>query len=378
MGILLLSANTGEGHNATARAIMEVYESRQIPCRMEDTLSFLSPGFSKFICDWHIRLYRYGPKLFDFGYRFAEVTADPDEFNPIYELLSLGAKKLRDWILEQDFDAIICSHAFAGVMVTEIRRVWGLDIPCYFVSTDYTCHPTVEQCHLDGYFIPTADQVGEFETAGIPKNLLFPYGIPVRQAFYHNLPKQEMREKLGLEQDCVYALLMGGSMGCGPIEKIAKNLVAQLPENAKIIVFCGNNPDLLAAMDRIQSPQLVSMGFTTNVDEYMDAADLIITKPGGLSSTEAANKGLPMVFFNTIGACESRNFNYFLSKNYALGSTMELEVVDMALALIRDNSAREAMRLALRQNFHTNSTEEIIRHVAAEIDSRQQAALAGV
>ena len=123
MGILLLSANTGEGHNATARAIMEVYENRQIPCRMEDTLSFLSPGFSKFICDWHIRLYRYGPKLFDFGYRFAEVTANPDEFNPIYELLSLGAKKLRDWILEQDFDAIICSHAFAGVMVTEIRRV---------------------------------------------------------------------------------------------------------------------------------------------------------------------------------------------------------------------------------------------------------------
>ena len=84
----MLSANTGEGHNATARAIMEVYEQRQIPCQLEDCLAFLSPGFSKFISDWHVRLYRHGPKLFDWGYRFAEYTSDPDEFNPIYELLS--------------------------------------------------------------------------------------------------------------------------------------------------------------------------------------------------------------------------------------------------------------------------------------------------
>lgn len=378
MRVLLLSANTGEGHNATARAIMEVYESRQIPCQMEDTLSFLSPGFSKFICDWHIRLYRYGPKLFDFGYRFAEVTADPDEFNPIYELLSLGAKKLRDWIAEQGFDAVICSHAFAGLMVTEIRRVWGLDIPCYFVATDYTCHPTVEQCQLDGYFIPTADQIGEFEAADIPVDRVHPYGIPVRQVFYRKEAKQEMREKLGLEQDCVYALLMGGSMGCGPIEKIAKNLVASVPENARIIVFCGNNPELLASMEKLQSPQLIAKGFTTNVDEYMDAADLIITKPGGLSSTEAANKALPMVFFNTIGACESRNFNYFLSKGYALGSTLELEVVDMALILMRDKALRERISLTLSQNFRVNSTEQIFRHVEAEVERRQKAVLAGV
>ena len=84
MRILLLSANTGEGHNATAKAVMGVLESRGVECTMADTLAFLSPGFSKFICDWHVRLYRHGRKLFDLGYRFAESTSNRDEFNPIY------------------------------------------------------------------------------------------------------------------------------------------------------------------------------------------------------------------------------------------------------------------------------------------------------
>lgn len=373
----MLSANTGEGHNATARAIMEVYEQRQIPCQLEDCLAFLSPGFSKFISDWHVRLYRHGPKLFDWGYRFAEYTSDPDEFNPIYELLSLGAKKLRDWIAEREFDAIICTHSFAGSMVTEIRRSWGLDIPCYFVATDYTCHPLVEQCSLDGYFIPSADQIGEFEVAGIPTELLIPVGIPVRQAFYKKTPKAEIRQKLGLDQDSVYVLLMCGSMGCGPIEKTARDLVEKLPENAKVIAVCGSNTALFASMEKIQSPRLTALGFTPNMDEYMDAVDLMITKPGGLSSTEGANKGLPMVFFNLIGACESRNFNYFLSKAYALGSNTEAEVVQMAVELAQDADRREQMSLALQKNFCTNSTEEIISHVTAQVEKQWQKALAG-
>ena len=378
MGILMLSANTGEGHNATARAIMEVCQDRQIPCQLEDTLAFLSPGFSKFICNWHVRLYLYGPKLFDIGYRLAERTSDPDEFNPIYELLSLGAKSLRNWILERDFDAIICTHAFAGIMVTEIRRTWGLDIPCYFVATDYTCHPTVEQCQLDGYFIPTADQIGEFVAAGIDEKLLLPVGIPVRQAFYKKMPKADVRALLGLDQQSVYVLLMCGSMGCSAIEKVAKDLVEKLPENAKVIAICGNNATLLESMEKIQSPRLTALGFTPNMDEYMDAADLMITKPGGLSSTEGANKGLPLVFFNLIGACESRNFNYFLSKEYALGSASEKQVVEYAVMLARDEALREKMSLALKENFNINSTTQILSHIYAQVEKKRQDALVGV
>ena len=372
MRILMLSANTGEGHNSTAKAMMEVFEAQGTECMLEDTLAFLSPGFSKFICNWHVRLYRYGPKLFDWGYRFAEFTAQPDEFNPIYELLSLGAKKLQEWILRRDFDAIVCTHAFAGVMVTEIRRNWGLDIPSYFVATDYTCHPTVEQCQLDGYFIPTADQIGEFEVAGIPRELLIPVGIPVRQAFYSHTPCAQARQELGLDADAVLVLLMCGSMGCGPIQKMAQDLVNLLPDNAKVIAVCGSNAQLLSSMEKIADDRLIPVGFTNQIPLYMDAVDMMITKPGGLSSTEGANKHLPMVFINLIGACESRNFNYFLSQELALGSDKEQQVVSLAAELAADDRRRQQMREALEERFQTNSAVEIARYVTAQAEKHRE------
>ena len=355
MRILLLSTNTGEGHNSTAKAVMGVLEARGVECVMADTLAFLSPGFSKFVCDWHVRLYRHGRKLFDIGYRFMENTADPDEFNPIYELLSLGAKKMRDWILEGNFDAILCTHAFAGVMVTEVRRQWDFRIPSYFVATDYTCHPTVEQCDLDGYFISAKEQIGEFIQMGIPENRLIVSGIPVRQEFYKKNSREESRQALGLPMDATVILLMCGSMGCGPVEKLAADLMPRLPQNAFVVAVCGSNESLYHHMERLKDDRLLVLGYTDKISDYMDGADMIITKPGGLSSTEAANKALPMAFINFVGGCENHNFDFFLSKGYAIGSAVVKEVVEQAAQLASQPERLAAMENALRADFTVNS-----------------------
>lgn len=380
MRILLLSANTGEGHNSTAKAVMGVLESRGIECTMADTLAFLSPGFSKFICDWHVRLYRHGRKLFDLGYRFAENTSNPDEFNPIYELLALGAAKMRDWILEGDYDAILCSHAFAGVMVTEVRRKWGLAIPSYFVSTDYTCHPTVEQCDLDGYFISAAGQIGEFIVAGIPEEKLIVSGIPVRQDFYRKGDKMAARKELALPDNATVVLLMCGSMGCGPIPTLTENLMERMPQDAFVIAVCGSNESLYHQVSEIRSNRLRVLGFTDQISTYMDAADMIITKPGGLSSTEAANKGLPMVFVNFVGGCESRNFNFFLEKGYAVGSAAVKEAAQIAAELAADSAKRQSIIQALEENFTVNSGVMIadILMDAAEKYRNEQKQTAGI
>ena len=365
MRILLLSTNTGEGHNSTAKAVMGVLENEGAECVMTDALSFLSPGFSKFVCDWHVRLYRHGPKLFDMGYRFMENTADPDEFNPVYELLSLGAKKMRDWILEGDYDAILCTHALAAMMVTQVRRQWGLPIPSYFVDTDYTCHPTVEQCDLDGYFIPAAEQIGEFTQMGIPENRLIVSGIPVRQEFYKKVSREESRQALGLPMDSRVILLMCGSMGCGPVEKLAADLMPRLPQNAFVVAVCGNNESLLRHMQRIKDDRLLVLGYTDRISDYMDGADMIITKPGGLSATEAANKALPMVFINFVGGCETHNFDFFLAKGYAIGSAAEKEVVEQAALLAANPERLAAMEAALQADFTVNSGEFVAHYLMA-------------
>lgn len=365
MRVLLLSCNTGEGHNSTAKAIMEVLEPMGVKCDLRDVLACLSPRFSKFICNWHVRLYRYAPKLSDAGYRAFERGGEPEESTPVYELLSLGAGKLWEILLEGNYDAVVCVHVFSGMMMTEVRKIWGVKIPCFFVATDYTCSPMVEQCGMDGYFIPAAEVAEEFIRAGLPEQRLIASGIPVRQQFYRQGDRTQARRLLGLPETGVVALLMCGSMGCGPMRKIAKELSEEMPEGAQVVAICGSNEKLYDTLSELQGPKLQVLGFTRQIADYMDAADLIVTKPGGLSATEAANKHLPMVFINAVGGCEGRNFDYFLAKGYATGSDDAAQVVAMAASLATDGAQRQRMARALEAAFTVNGAQVIADRIMA-------------
>ena len=373
MRVLLLSANTGEGHNSTARAIMEVLEAQKVNCALRDTLAYLSPRFSKFICNWHVRLYRYGGKLFDMGYRIMESGSAPEEATPIYDLLALGAAKLWDTLITGDYDAVICTHPFSAMMLTEVRRKFGVKIPGFLVATDYTCSPTVEQCDLDGYFIPEGRLAEDFVRAGLPEERLIPTGIPVRQAFYRKTPKGTARAFLDLpEQGCI-TLLMCGSMGAGPIRRIARELAAEQKGDDLVVAVCGSNEKLFEALQELQLPRLRVLGYTSKIADYMDAADLIVTKPGGLSVTEAACKHLSMVLINAVGGCENGNFRFFLENGLALGSTEVEQVVSQALALAKDPALRQEMSQRLAQQFAGNGGRALAEYVMEAAAAYRQA-----
>lgn len=356
MRIVMLSCNTGEGHNSTAKAIQEVLKSRGVECDLVDVLACLSPGFSKFVCNWHARLYKYAPKLWDVGYRaFEQKELRSDETTMLYELLSLGASKLRRILDKGHYDATVCVHIFSGMMMTELRRVWNVDLPCYFVATDYTCYPYVDQFDGDGLFIPAADLIREFVDCGLPKDKLIPSGIPVRQEFYSRIGKETARKILQLPEKELVILLMCGSMGCGPMRKMAKLLADRLQDGSTVVAFCGRNQKLYDSLSGLGAPGLRVLGFTDQVSTYMDAADIVVTKPGGLSSTEAANKRLPMVFINAVGGCESRNFDYFLNRGYAVGSKEPGKVLELTLRLANDPGKRAEMVEAMEAGFSRNS-----------------------
>lgn len=360
MRIAMLSCNTGEGHNSTARAIQAVLEDRGVETELIDVLACLSPRISKFICNWHARLYKYAPKLWDVGYRAVEKKEQrSDEGAMLSELLSLGANKLKVILEKGNYDAAVCPHVFSAMMMTELRRTAGNTLPCYFVGTDYTCYPYVDCCDLDGYFIPAADLVPLHVKVGIPEEKLHPCGIPVRQEFYSRSARGLAREKLDIHSDSTAILLMCGSMGCGPMRKITRELTEKLPENSLLVAVCGKNEKLYSALSSIKSEKLRVLGFTNQIHEYMDAVDMIVTKPGGLSATESANKRVPMVFINAIGGCENHNFNFFLEKGYAVGSTQTTQVIQQTLDLAADPQTRREMAQRLEESFTCNSTRYI-------------------
>lgn len=360
MRILMLSCNTGEGHNSTAKAIADALEQHGVASEIQDVLCCLSPKFSKFICNWHVRLYRYAPRLFDASYRVIErSTGEQDEWDSVYEVLALGAEKLRRLLEAGDYDGVICVHVFSGMMMTEVRRRWNVKVPCFFVATDYSCVPFTDQCNMDYYFIPDQSLVPEYVAAGLPRARLVPSGIPIRRAFYSKEPKADARKALNLPAEGPVVLLMCGSMGCGPMRKIAKGMLERIPVHGKVVTVCGNNEKLYQSLSDLTSSRFRVLGFTREISRYMDASDLIVTKPGGLSSTEAANKHLPMVFINAVGGCEARNFELFLQKGYAVGSKNAEEVLDLVGGLMRSPERLARMEQLLAQDFTINGADVI-------------------
>lgn len=360
MRIVMLSCNTGEGHNSTAKAIQEVLNARGVECELVDVLACLSPQFSKFVCNWHARLYKYAPKLWDVSYRaFEKKEMRSDESAMLSELLSFGTSKLRLILERGHYDAAVCVHVFSGMMMTRLRKIWNVGLPCYFVATDYTCSPYVDCCEMDGYFIPSEALIPEFSAARILEDKLIPSGIPVRQQFYSREEEQAARDSLDLPRDGLVVLLMCGSMGCGPMRRIVKGLMERLPEDALLVAVCGKNEKLFETLSLIHDPRMRVLGFTSQISTYMDAADIIVTKPGGLSATEAANKRLPAVFINAVGGCESRNFDFFLKRDYAVGSADAAKVIELAVGLAGDPAHRARMTAAMEQDFRCNSAETI-------------------
>lgn len=367
MRILMLSANTGEGHNSTAKAIIDALQTQGADCDLIDCLSFFSPRFSKFICNWHTRLYKYAPKLVDAGYDLLERTGSYQEDGvPARELFRLSVQKLWQLLQENQYSAVVCVHVFAGLMMTQLRKDFLCAVPCYFVATDYTCSPTVELCHMDGYFIPHKALEEEFVRAGLPRQRLLPCGIPVRSVFYQCQEMPQARKQLALPESGCIVLLMCGSMGCGPMRKLAKALLQQLPAGAVLVAVCGNNEKLKESLLGIQAPNLQVLGYTDQISTYMDAADIVVTKPGGLSSTEAANKHVPTVLINVVGGCESRNFDFFLANGFATGSDDVQQVTRQTVQLAANPRRREQMRQLLAEHFCTNSAQTIAELVIAK------------
>lgn len=362
MRVLILSCNTGEGHNSCGKAIREAFQSRNIDCEMVDALQFISPTFSKAMSFGHTKMYRYAPKLFKLGYQYADVnTGIFEEQTSIYKVLTSGTERLFQFIQNERYDTIICVHVFSALMLTDVLKQYGPDLRTCFVATDYTCSPSCGESQLDAYFIPDSRLADEFVACGVPREKLIASGIPVRKDFYKPLDKSAARKHLGLHSNCRHLLIMSGSMGCGPIKKIVKLLGEGLPEDAYMSVVCGTNRKLRKQLERNHGdhPRIHIYGFRKDISMMMDSADLYLTKPGGISASEAATKKLPMVFVNAVAGCETYNLRFFVEKGAAVTADHPEELAELALSLLSHEEALKKMSAAFRDRGPKTTTEII-------------------
>ena len=350
MRILILSCNTGEGHNSCATALREYFQAQGTPCDVADALGFWSQGMSKFISRWHTRIYRYAPGLFRRGYAFVERhPALLRERSAIHRFLTSGAGRLCAFLQDGAYDTVICVHVFAALMVEVLLRSHPGAWQTAFLATDYTCSPSGSAHALDWYFIPDDSLAEEFVRSGICRDKLAGTGIPVRRDFQTRGDKAAAKRALGLPEDAPHLLVMCGSMGCGPIQQIVDGLARWMPERSAVSVVCGTNERLHRALKhRFQGDGRIRIfGYVDQIPLMMDSADLYLTKPGGISVTEAAAKALPMVFVDAVAGCESYNMRYFMERGGAVTAGTPAELADTCVRLLSDGQQLAAMSTRL-------------------------------
>ena len=362
MRTLILSCNTGEGHNSCAKAIQETYAAHDETCDVVDALQFISKRASQFISDWHSRIYRHAPKLYKAGYHTAEErTSVFREGTTVYRYLTSGSEKLYHFILDGGYDNIICTHVFPALALTAMLKHHPMPLVTSFVSTDYTCSPSVENSELDYYFIPDISLTEEFVQCGVPREKLIDSGMPVKQAFYLNTDKAAAKAELGLPVDHQHLLVMCGSIGCGPIKELTEDLLIRLTPEQELTIVCGANEELFAKLERhfAHDPRIHIHGMVDYVPVLIHSADLFLTKPGGLSTSEAAACGVPMLLMDTVAGCEGHNLNFFLRQGIAVTADTPKHLADLAAALLADPEQLQEMSRAARHRKGDTPSETI-------------------
>ena len=202
----------------------------------------------------------------------------------------------------------------------------------------------------DYWVIPDERLIPEFTARGIPEDRLLPLGIPTNPAMAAHVDRNVARRLLHLPQQGEMVLVMSGSIGCGPMTTLALKLLRRLPKDSFVVVICGKNKGDLKELQRYAKflERLYPVGFTDRMDLYYSAADLVVGKPGGLSCTEIAQKGVPAELMLSVPGCESRNLEFFTRYGMALGTESVRDTLSAVRRLLSSAAMRNRMMLAQR------------------------------
>ena len=374
MKILLMSVKAGFGHHSTAAAIIEYFKERGHVCEMLDIFTYISKHLGNTIQDGYLISTKYLPKAYGKVYDILNKEEEPyDEHSVISMLSKVVTKKLIGYVEDAAPDLIIGTHSYAAVVMTILRDKGIVNCPLIGVVTDFTVHPFWESTDLDYYVIPDSQLTYQMNKKGIPSEKILPIGIPIRQIFAQKNSKEDARRRLSID-DKPTLLIMMGSMGYGNIRETLTE-IDEFEMDIQLLVVCGSNEKMKELIDTTEwHKDIRSYGFVSNVNELMDASDLIITKPGGLTSSEAMAKGLPMIIMNPIPGQEDKNLVFLVNNGAAIAVNDVCTISEALYQLTAQDWRADLMRKSIEHIGKPNSTAKLYEFVMQEVFEKREPA----
>ena len=364
MKVLILSVSTGYGHHATANALAENLRLRGAEAEVVDVYEKINRLFQQGLSKGYLVTMKYLKTGYRLAYRHLEKRPpDTSEYSITGFINTLMGMKFSSFIDDYGPDAVICTHPFAAQLVNELKRRSRLTVPIVGIVTDYTLPPIWSDTSFVDYIVlPSEVLVPRCRKHGIDPARVKPLGIPVQRKFSVKMPKAEARVKLGLDPELPTALLVSGSMGYGNIREVAEQVRGMFPD-LQLLVVCGNNQSQYRKLAPLDSPRFRVYGFVHNMDEMMDAADCIITKPGGLTVSEALAKVLPMILLSPIPGHEERNVEFLLNCGMALRATPTFPLDEVIHQLFSQPERLRLMEQSIRLYPQPRAAEDIAEFV---------------
>ena len=302
------------------------------------------------VCDAYRFMAKRVPAMFGRLYR---QTNRQNLFSDLVPKLSgLFSNLLFQAISRYNPDVILTTHPFATEMVSDLKEDGMLAAPLICILTDYGVHRAWIAPQVDAYVVASEDMVPELQSFGVEESKIYPFGIPVHGVFFHREDRDMLLRDLRLDPELPTVLFMAGSFGVANIIKLYREL-ASTDVKMQIIVITGRNQRLyeafereLAAGERIPTRLIY---FTDEVEKYMHASDLLVTKPGGLTVSEALACNLPMAVFDAIPGQEEDNANF-------------LKVHDMGVRLKKDGDFAGEISALLREKEKLQEMRENCQH----------------
>lgn len=372
MKVLILSITAGQGHNATGKAVSDYLKSQGVQCATLDTYEYAAPLIKEAVDKGYLLNVSYTPELFGKMYRMAEKKPShryPTPFSFLRMANRRFAAEIIELVDEYQPDAIVCTHVFAAAVVNVLKASYHLQAITVGVITDFTVHPFWEDTPNLDYYVTASEYLAyQLLKKGLDAEKMLPFGIPIHPKFSEKLPQAEARCQLGLDEKRKTILIMGGSMGHGRFDELIARL-DKLPIDFQLLVICGSNDAMRQKLSALETTKPMQVyGFVDNVDVFMDASDCLIGKPGGLTTSEALAKELPMIMVDPIPGQEERNVEFLLNNGLALSVSETLPVEEAVYYLLYNDGRREVLIDAIRRLGKKHSAKRLgdflIQHMA--------------
>ena len=352
--ILVSYATAGVGHKRAALSIREALEELSpgdAEISIIDSLNYTNDFFRWSYLKGFVFLVNRLPVLWGVGYYITDNYYVNAVLSGISRLSNwINSKKLREYLIATQPDVIVSAHFYLSEVVADLKRKKLLRSQLVTIVTDYILHAWWVAPETDIYVVGSEHAKQDLLRWKTDPEKIKVLGIPVAPVFCKRFEQKGLRERLGIPDGMMAVLVLGGGYGIGPIEGIVKALDSvDLP--LQIIAVCGFNDELKARLELLRpnlKHAMQTFGFIYNVNEYMEAADLLISKSGGITTAECLSKDLPMLVISPIIGQETRNCDFMTGA----GAAMKIDGIPKIRGVIEEIAAHpeiaEKMKKAIR------------------------------